>query len=211
MTNTTTAIANILDVPAPAPAVIAEGKYFMPDTIWHGGSKSDMEAMGLVPTGVVGSYQTSEYSLPAGWAVVESGVSYFQRRLVDDRGNVRAKLFYKPGSQAGRPEMELTEVGDGAASAGDVTAYLPAKVWYGSSLADLYAFGVKPTGKTAMAGLNQIVECALPLGWRVVPSDESIFQTRLVDALGRVRAKIFSQPGSAGGGMEMEIVPVTLH
>ena len=66
MTSNTAAIANLLNVPAPAPAVIAEGKYFMPDTIWHGGSKSDLEAISLIPTGVVSSYQTSEYSLPAG-------------------------------------------------------------------------------------------------------------------------------------------------
>ena len=184
-------------------AVVATDNYKFPTRIWHGASLRDLMAMGL--TSVGGERDgLVECTMPEGWAIVESGVSPYQRRLVDAQGNVRAKLYYQSGSSGGAPEMELSP-------GGEVKAYLPAKVWHGASLQDLRAFGVVPTGKTAKAGLNDIVECELPLGWRIVESGVSPFQTRLVDALGRVRARIFSQPGSAGGGMEMEIVPLNLH
>jgi hypothetical protein len=38
---------------------------------------------------------TCEVILPAGWSIVESEASFFQRYLVDSNGKQRAKLFYK--------------------------------------------------------------------------------------------------------------------
>lgn len=184
-------------------ALAVAAQYAFPAKVWGGKSLADLEALGFVRGNEPEKHGTIVYTMPAGWQVVDSGISMFQRRLLDEAGNVRARLFYQPASGS-YPEMEL-------APRGEDKAWLPAKIWHGASSDDLVAMGLVPTGETAPCGLNEIRQYVLPLGWRVVQSEESHFQTRLVDALGRVRGKIYSQPGSAGGGMEMELTPVTLH
>lgn len=205
MTNLSLATASA----SAAAAALSDGassvalQYAMPTRVWYGRSHADLIDMGLVRSDEPEKNGTVVYTLPLGWKVVDSGISMFQRRLLDDAGNVRARIFYQPASGSG-PEMEI-------APSGEDKAYLPSKIWHGASVDDLVAMGLVPTGEVAAAGLNEIRQYVLPLGWKVVESGVSPFQTRLVDALGRVRGKIYSQPGSAGGGMEMELTPVTLH
>jgi hypothetical protein len=176
--------------------VIATGLYMMPDHIWHNGSVNDLLAMGLKPTGKVGDYQVSEYELPEGWCIAESGLSYFQRILVDNVGRVRARLFYKPGSQAGRPEMLIENLEAR-------TVFLPDTVWHGKQIGELVERGLRPTGAV---GELQTSEYALPPGWDLVASEESPLQYRLVDGNGGLHAKVFYKPGSLVGRPEMELM-----
>jgi hypothetical protein len=55
------------------------------------------QTLGLSRTGKEdeNSQCTCEVILPAGWTIVESKASFFQRYLVDSNGKQRAKLFYK--------------------------------------------------------------------------------------------------------------------
>lgn len=79
-------------------------EYSLPTKIWHGKTVADLEAMGVklvAPRGL--GYAL--FSIPAGWSIVESPVSMYQLRLIDDAGNCRAKIFTQPASGSGA-EME---------------------------------------------------------------------------------------------------------
>lgn len=83
-------------------------EYSLPTKIWHGKTVADLEAMGVklvAPRGL--GYAL--FSIPAGWSIVESPVSMYQLRLIDDAGNCRAKIFTQPASGSGA-EMELQSI-----------------------------------------------------------------------------------------------------
>jgi hypothetical protein len=192
----------------------------LPATIWHGKTLSDLAAMGVQIVGEVDGYMVP-CILPSGWSFVQSGVSPYQYRLVDDAGCVRAKIYYKSAGSICPAVMELDPVIDpnektelvAAASDGLIGSprgtvlgqghyWLTSRIWHGGTVADLEAMGIQPTGEKS----GQHFKARLPEGWKVVASGVSYFQTLLVDACGAVRARLFSKPGSQGGGVEMELV-----
>jgi hypothetical protein len=83
--------------------------------------------------------------------------------------------------------------------------FLPAgRINNGLTLEALSAIGIIAAGEQTELGYRR---CMLPEGWTPVPAAESIFQVRLQDGLGRLRAKIFYKPGSQGGRASMEVTP----
>lgn len=191
----------------------------LPAKIWHGKTLSDLAAMGVQIVGEVDGYMVP-CILPPGWSFVPSGVSPYQYRLVDGTGTVRAKIFYKSAGSICPAEMELDPVVDPNEKTEAVVAsdgligsprgtvigqghyWLSSRIWHGGTVADLEAMGIQPTSEKS----GQHFKARLPEGWKVVASGVSYFQTLLVDACGAVRARLFSKPGSQGGGVEMELV-----
>ncbi len=83
--------------------------------------------------------------------------------------------------------------------------FLPAtRISGGFTLEALSAIGIIVDGEKTETGFRH---CMLPTGWKPVATDESNMQVRLVDGLGRLRAKIFYKPGSQGGTASMELSP----
>jgi hypothetical protein len=82
----------------------AENVRWLSSRIWHGRTVEDLRAMGIILTGKSqGNY--IQTILPMGWSVVQSGVSMYQKLLLDQDGQVRGRLFYQPGSAGGGMEM----------------------------------------------------------------------------------------------------------
>lgn len=199
-------------------AVAPRKQVSLPTGIWHGKTLADLTAMGVEIVGTENRYMVP-CLLPEGWNFVASAVSPYQYRLVDGEGNVRAKIYYKSAGSIRPAVMELDPVIDANEPKVPVTVsyglegapegtvighglyWLSRKIWNGS-VADLEAMGIEPTGESD----GQHFKARLPEGWKVVASGVSYFQTRLVDACGTVRARLFSKPGSQGGGVEMELV-----
>ncbi|MBS1999755.1 MAG: hypothetical protein JSS86_25720 [Cyanobacteria bacterium SZAS LIN-2] len=77
--------------------------------------------------------------------------------------------------------------------------WLSSRIWHGRTVDDLQAMGIQLTGNHQ----DNYIESILPSGWHVRDSAESPFQKHLVDQDGAIRARLYYQPGSAGGGMEM--------
>jgi hypothetical protein len=77
--------------------------------------------------------------------------------------------------------------------------WLSCRIWQPHTLDDLRAMGITLTGESK----GHYIECVLPRGWKVTASDVSPYQSHLLDQDGKLRARLYYQPGSAGGGMEM--------
>ena len=76
--------------------------------IWHGRTTADLKAMGIQLTGELkGNF--IEAILPAGWQVIHSEVSPYQRRVIDEQCNIRIRLYDQPGSAGGGTEMCIEE------------------------------------------------------------------------------------------------------
>ncbi|MBS2005927.1 MAG: hypothetical protein JST01_02725 [Cyanobacteria bacterium SZAS TMP-1] len=91
------------------------------------------------------------------------------------------------------PQITTAEVGTRA------VYWLSNRIWHGRTVANLQAMGIQLTGNRQ----DNYIEAILPSGWYVRDSAESPFQKHLVDQDGAIRARLYYQPGSAGGGMEM--------
>lgn len=195
-------------------------QYCLPTHVMYKGSLADLAADGVKFV----EHRDNGFALfdiPAGWSIHGTELSVMQHRLYDDAGRCRAKLFYQPGSAGAGGEIMVLERDNDEpmldmdavyapvqqlsvylAKSDKPTEYcLPTKIWHGKTVADVEAMGIK---LVAQRGHNYAL-FSIPAGWSIVESPVSMFQLRLYDDAGLCRAKIFTKPGSQGGGAEMEL------
>lgn len=196
---------------------------FLPVSVLFGDMSFDeiVAAVGGHRTGVE-SDQTNyvEVALPAGYNVVPSGISPFQRRLVNEDGLHVAKIFDTPASEGCRGSILFIPESDRAAESVPVepapaehsnaapklvsTFYLPTSVFNGTFADVEAALGVRRTGKTQE--FSNYVEVTGETQYQFVASDVSPYQLRLATADGVHVAKIFIKPASASSNGDMELI-----
>jgi len=84
--------------------------FFLPASRIYGADGLTLEALSAIGIIVVGDKTAAGFRrcmLPEGWTPVAASESTMQVRLQDGQGRLRAKIFYKPGSQGGGASMQL--------------------------------------------------------------------------------------------------------
>jgi hypothetical protein len=66
-----------------------------------------LAVIGIIADGDVNEYGFRHCMLPADWKPVAATESDMQLRIEDGQGRLRARVFYKPGSQGGGGSLEL--------------------------------------------------------------------------------------------------------
>ena len=85
----------------------AANGFFLPAGGAYGIKLDALSAIGITVLDEATKFGFRRCSLPEGWTPVPADVSPMQLRLHDDQNRLRAKLFYKPGSQGGCADMQI--------------------------------------------------------------------------------------------------------
>jgi hypothetical protein len=85
----------------------SKGFYLPASRITNDLSLEALSAIGITVDGELTAEGFRHCTMPAGWTPVPTDVSPMQLRWQDAQGRLRAKVFYKPGSQGGRGSMEI--------------------------------------------------------------------------------------------------------
>jgi hypothetical protein len=85
----------------------ANGFIFLPREINNGLTLRNLAAVGIKVTGEENDNGMCKCELPEDWSSIESFESPMQLRLIDDQCRLRAKIYYKVGSQGGGASMEM--------------------------------------------------------------------------------------------------------
>lgn len=201
MTNTAiasaaTAGATILSVPVRA----NEGGW---DKLFALGAKLTAEGETAF---AIRAFQFAACEVPAGWEIRESGVSPWQKLLLDADGKMIAKIFYKPAGAGGSLHVFLTD--DDPMAAPDV---VPAFTAERSEPAHIVSDGVtvkhlarriNEGGRERLVELGvqfvgqhdyQYSDVILPAGWEFRHTD-NVFVSKLFDAAGNHVAQLFFRP-----------------
>lgn len=163
------------------------------------------------------AFQFAECEVPSGWAIRESGVSPWQKRLHDADGRMLAKIFYKPTGGCGSIHVFLTE--DDPMAAADVVPAFTAE--QPKSAAPVVSDGVRKFGlarrineggreRLVELGVNflgtgdyQYNDVVLPAGWEF-RSTNNVFVSKLFDAAGNHVAQLFIRP--TGGTPSVHVI-----
>jgi hypothetical protein len=85
----------------------ANGFIFLPTEITNGFTLKNLAAVGINELEKKNDNGMCKCQLPEGWSSIESPDSPMQLRLLDDQCRLRAKIYYKVGSQGGGASMEM--------------------------------------------------------------------------------------------------------
>jgi hypothetical protein len=90
-----------------ASAHTANGFIFLPSEISDGLTLQKLAKIGIKVLEEKNVNGMCKCQLPEGWSSIESPDSPMQLRLLDDQCRLRAKIYYKVGSQGGGASMEM--------------------------------------------------------------------------------------------------------
>jgi hypothetical protein len=120
--------------------------FFLPATrITNGLTLEALSAIGITVDGDTNETGYRHCMLPEGWTPVPAQESNMQVRLQDGLGRLRAKIFYKPGSQGGGASMEVCCRFTTALKTNDTLQW--AEVYDGNELIHHTATGTKTVDK----------------------------------------------------------------
>jgi hypothetical protein len=90
-----------------ASAYNAANGFALPTRVYSGLTLEALSVIGITVDGEKTAAGFRHCMMPAGWTPVASDESPMQLRWQDAQGRLRAKIYYKPGSQGGGATMEL--------------------------------------------------------------------------------------------------------
>jgi hypothetical protein len=140
----------------------------------------------------------NRYETPtAGWTIVDSDESPYQKRLVNGAGEQVAKIFYKEMFHSGSVQLIVAVV--------PPTIVLPKRLHNNVTVADLErTLGLKFVREHEL--FFALFETPTE-GWHMVASGVSPYQLRLVNGAGEQVAKVFYKESFHSGSVEL-MVPV---
>jgi hypothetical protein len=137
-----------------ASAYDASKGFYLPATrVGNGLKLEDLSAIGIIVDGEKTAYGFRHCMLPADWSPVPAAESEYQLRFVDGQGRLRAKIFYKPGSQGGGGSMELIPRYTIQLKTNDTLQW--AEVYDGNELIHHTATGAKTVDKLGFTARQQ--------------------------------------------------------